>query len=142
VPLSGQPGDAILRSLLRSSPLPATPSPAADVSSLIEFMAARVLVSEPGAAGGQEVRILLKEPDFPGLEIRMGEAAGGLRLTLLCRRPEDMAALQPHLAELLRRLRERLGRAATVDLALAEEGPEPAAEGQPLPPFSRPSRPR
>jgi type III secretion system needle length determinant len=134
-PTQSHPGDAVLRGLFGGAPTP-PPEPPAAAGRLLQEIAQRVLVSEPGGGAGREIRIAVKEDVFPGLEIRIAEEGGRLRIQLVALPGADLALLQGQIASLAEHLGRRLKRDLEVELIIEQddEGPDAGGAGETGPP--------
>jgi type III secretion system needle length determinant len=129
--VASSPGDAILRGLLGGGPAAALPEPPPSAGRLLQEIASRILVSDPSGGAAREIRIAVKEDVFPGLEIRIAEADGRLRVQLVALPGADVALLQGQIASLAEHLGRRLKRELEVELLIehGEDAPDADAGG-------------
>lgn len=78
------------------------------LDTMVHQVVDRILVSPPGA-GGQEVRILLKDSVLPGTEVRISQLAGQMQIQLVTDSTRSHDLLMQHQASLQQRLSEKLG---------------------------------
>lgn len=133
LPVASSPGDAILRGLMGGggAAAAALPEPTAGAGRLLQEIAARILVSDAGSSGPREIRIAVKEDVFPGLEIRIAEADGRLRIQLVALPGADVALLQGQIASLAQHLGHRLKRELEVELLIEQDDDAEAGGGAP-----------
>jgi hypothetical protein len=124
LPPGWHPGDALLRSLGSRPALPDDIAPGQDAARLLDEIAGRVLVAEAG--GPPEVRVIVKDDVFPGLEVRLRPTPDGLMVELVAASAADVAVLRAEASRLVASLRERTGR--KVELRIRRDGdPEAGA---------------
>jgi type III secretion system needle length determinant len=128
LPVASSPGDAILRGLMGGGPAAALPEPPPGAGRLLQEIASRILVSDPSGGAPREIRIAVKEDVFPGLEIRIAEADGRLRIQLVALPGADVALLQGQIASLAEHLGRRLKRELEVELLIEQDEDTPDAD--------------
>gem|GEM_PF-3585627 len=93
-------------------------------------IADRLLVSEPGSAD-KEIRILIKESVLPGAEVRLTLKEGSVGVSFVCQNEQSALFLERHRADLERRLENRLGGPADVQVNRENsEGGDGRSRGQ------------
>jgi type III secretion system needle length determinant len=108
-------------------PAAALPEPPPGAGRLLQEIASRILVSDPSGGAPREIRIAVKEDVFPGLEIRIAEADGRLRIQLVALPGADVALLQGQIASLAEHLGRRLKRELEVELLIEQDEDAPDA---------------
>ena len=127
-------GAAILRGLAGGSEAAgglAAPAGPGDVEGRLEALseiADRLLVSE---TGDKEIRISIKESVLPGAEVRLTLKEGSVGVSFVCQNEGSALFLERHKADLERRLAERLGGPADVQVDReASEGGDGRSRGR------------
>jgi type III secretion system needle length determinant len=117
--MAGAMGDAILQALSggKTEEPARTEAPPA-LNQMIDEIADRVLVSEPGTTDHAEVRIQIKDSILPGTEVRIAEVNGELQISLHTESQQSFDLLNRHVEVLQSRLEQRLdGRHVAVQLS-------------------------
>ncbi len=99
------------------------------LDNIVQQVADRILVSPPGA-GGQEVRIMIKDSILPGAEVRITQHAGQLQISLVTDSARSHELLTQHQAALQERLTEKLGKDAVVVNVKMDSQGQPDRDGR------------
>ena len=129
--------DALLQNLAQQSrgvdgrqaaqpPVPAEPR----ISDMVREVADRILVSDTGSAGHQEVRIILKDDVLGGTEIRVREHDGAVDITFVAGTKDAEQLLGTRQDEIRTSLGERLNREVRVEITDRDGGRDHAGGGQ------------
>ncbi len=99
------------------------------MENIVQQVADRILVSPPGA-GGQEVRIMIKDSILPGTEVRITQTAGQLQISLVTNDARSHELLATHQATLQERLTEKLGKHEVAVKVEMDGGGQPDRDGR------------
>jgi type III secretion system needle length determinant len=102
---------------------------AMQMENIVQQVADRILVSPPGA-GGQEVRITIKDSILPGTEVRITQNGGQLQISLVTNDARSHELLAQHQAALQERLTEKLGKHEVAVKVEMDSGGQPDRDGQ------------
>ncbi|MCH2204078.1 MAG: hypothetical protein MK102_19105 [Fuerstiella sp.] len=130
-------GAAILQSMQKSgAPLPSaglhhtTENVGDKVNDISSQIAGRILVSDSGKSGEQEVRIQIKESVLPGTEVRISREAGEVKIQFVTTSDASLSLLVANTADLQHRLQDRLrGEQISVDIQNSA-GEQPDQQGR------------
>lgn len=99
------------------------------LDNIVQQVADRILVTPPGA-GGQEVRIMIKDSVLPGTEVRITQHAGQMQISLVTDSARSHELLSQHQATLQERLTEKLGKDAVVVNVKMDSQGQPDRDGR------------